>query len=78
VGAQEAWEKSLALDPLPVRAPLAVDGVIREVGGTRVVDLASVLGPLPEGALFTDILHPSEAGARRVAEVVARSVVGAL
>ena len=68
------WRRSLALDPLPIRAPLEADDLIREVQGAMVVDPATALGPLPRGQLFSDVLHPSADGALALAQVLAPAV----
>lgn len=64
------WRASLAQDPLPIRAPLEADDVIRASSGAQVVDLAEQVGPLPRAELFTDVLHPSELGALRIAQAL--------
>ena len=68
------WRRSLALDPLPIRAPLEADDLIREVQGATVVDPATAMGPLPRGPLFSDVLHPSPEGALALAQVLAPAV----
>lgn len=76
-----AWRDSLALDPLPLRAPLEADDLIREIAAARgvpLVDLAAKLGPFPEGRLFTDTLHPSPEGAQAIAAELLPAVRAAL
>jgi len=81
VGAREAFERSLDLDPLPMRAPAAADAVIAEAAaasGAGFLDLAMVLDPVPPGSWFEDTLHPSPAGARVLGEALAPHVQAAL
>lgn len=69
-----AWHRSMELDPLPLRAPMSADDIIREVAAqadAELVDLAAELGPLPDPGLFSDTIHFSEAGTRRLAEHLA-------
>ena len=75
------WYASLALDPVPLRAPASADSVIRQVAadsGATLVDLEQILGPMPDRRLFVDTLHLSPVGARAVAEVMAPVIVSAL
>ena len=72
-GAEAAFDRSLALDAAPLRAPREADTIIREVAadrGTALVDLGQVIGPMPPAELFTDTLHPSSLGAARIAEAL--------
>lgn len=78
--AAEAWARSLARDPVSIRAPLEADAVTRKLAaasGATLVDLAAAV-PFPEGALFDDMLHPSRAGATRIAELLAPEIRAAL
>ncbi len=75
--AAEAFDRSLDLDPVPLRAPAETDRIIRELGqrpGVRVVDMELPFGHMPEGRYFTDTLHLSAEGAEAVAEVLAPAV----
>jgi lysophospholipase L1-like esterase len=68
--AQDAWRRSLALDPLPLRAPLEADDIIRTVAadtGATLLDLGADVGVFPPGEWFTDPLHLSAKGADQVA-----------
>lgn len=72
-GARVAFDRSLDLDAAPLRAPRIADDVVREVAaetGAALLDLADVIGPMPDPSLFTDTLHPSTSGAARIAEVL--------
>jgi len=69
-----AWEQTLALDPMPLRAPLSLDDTIRSIAdeeGAILVDLSNELGPLQRNALFIDTLHPSEEGGHQLADILA-------
>ncbi len=81
VAAREAFARSLQLDPLPLRAPLVADEVIRRVAersGSRLVDLEAELGSFPDMAWFVDSIHFSPVGSERVAEVLAGEVRDAI
>lgn len=69
-----AWHQSLDADPLPIRAPAALDDVIvahAATLGVPVVDLRQLTGEWTGQQLFDDTLHPSKAGARAIAEAMA-------
>ena len=75
--ALERFAESLAADPLPLRAPPQADEAVRAVAartGAPLVDLARILGPLPDGRLFDDTLHPSPSGAAAIARALAPEV----
>jgi len=75
------WYRSLAIDPVPLRAPASADTAIRKVAdrtGATLVDLEQILGPMPPSPLFVDTLHLSPAGARAVADVLAPAIETAL
>lgn len=79
--AMRAWHRSLELDPVPLRAPVASDAVLRakaDEHGVALVDLDQELGSLMPGSMFLDTLHPSEEGARRIAEAMLPAVREAL
>lgn len=79
--ARAAFARSLRLDPLPLRAPLEADDVIRDVArrrGDRLLDLEAAVGPFPEGDWFVDAIHLSEPGAAAVAAIFAPQIQGAL
>lgn len=76
-----AFARSTELDPLPLRAPVAADEIIREVAreeGATLVDLAAELGPLADPRWFTDTLHLDRSGADRVARALEPAVQAAL
>ncbi len=59
--------RSLALDAIPLRAPLEADAIMKEVAeanGARYVDVDAALGPLCPDWWFNDALHLNAAGAR--------------
>jgi lysophospholipase L1-like esterase len=79
--AVEAFNQSLALDPLPLRAPGAADDVIRRVAqdsDAYLVDMTKELGPVFPGEWFSDNLHFSITGTLKVAGVLAPAVESAL
>ena len=72
--AAEHFATMRRLDPLPLSAPAEAEGVVVHVAaetGCAVWRAGDALGPLPSGAFFDDLLHPSEAGARRLGEHLA-------
>ena len=75
--AEALWARSLAADPLPLRAPLHADDIIATVAeetGATLVDLRPAFGTMPTHRWFTDTLHLSEEGAQKVAETLAPTV----
>jgi lysophospholipase L1-like esterase len=69
----EAWKTSLAIDPVPIRAPVEADQIIREVAaetGATLLDLEQTIGAMPNGKLFIDTLHLSDRGAAAVARAL--------
>jgi lysophospholipase L1-like esterase len=79
--AREAFARSLALDPVPLRAPLVADDIIRRLAaerGVELVDLERELGLFPGLEWFVDPIHFSHQGASVVAEVFAPRIEGAL
>ena len=79
--ATDAFHRSLALDPAPLRAPWEADQVVRDVAsdeGATLLDLEAIVGPLPPGKLFHDTLHPSTEGAEVIATALEPVVRGKL
>lgn len=80
--ATETWRRSLAADPVPLRAPYEADVLVRQAAaeeGARLLDLEPIAGAMPPGRLFTDTLHPSTEGAALIAatlEPVVREALG--
>lgn len=67
----------LETDPIPLRAPPAIDRILGEVAAAEdlvLYDLAAALGPLPSDRLFDDVVHPNEAGAALIARQLAPQV----
>jgi hypothetical protein len=72
IAAREAFARSLRLDPVPLRAPLEADTVIREVAhasGCGLVDLEEQVGVFPHHSWFVDPIHFSPTGAEAVARI---------
>lgn len=68
-------------DPLPLSAPPEAHTVVRRVvddTDATLWDAAGALGPLPDGLLFDDLLHPSPRGAQRLGEDLAGVVTAVL
>ena len=75
------FRNALELDPLPTRAPMVADGIIRDVANSHqimLIDPAVELGALPPTTLFDGPVHLSEQGAREVAFMIKPSVSGLL
>jgi hypothetical protein len=72
--ANHAWARALALDPIPLRAPLEADDIIREVAreeGAVLLDMAEVAGVRPSPAYFHDNMHLSSEGKTFLAQTLA-------
>jgi len=79
--AAEAFDRSLHLDAIPLRAPPDADEIIRaaaaDLDGVRLVELTRE-SELSEASWFTDPLHFSKAGSVAVAEVLAAAIADEL
>lgn len=79
--ALSAFAQSTELDPIPLRAPVQADGIVRDVAaahGATVVDLAGAFGPFPPANYFTDAVHFSNPGTEAVAKVLGPHIRRAL
>ncbi|NOY24835.1 MAG: SGNH/GDSL hydrolase family protein [Oligoflexia bacterium] len=76
-----AFNRSLDLDAMPMRAPSQADTIIRRVAarhGATLIDLQAELGPLAPGRWFFDPIHFSNRGAAKVAKLLLPAVRAAL